>query len=642
MTSRFRIDQFRLETVEGPVTYNFTDDLTVLAGDTGVGKTTLFELIKFALGGDGLIAPVAAKNVSEVHLSIQVGTERLQLSRELDGDRRKNMRVTDLITGDVRPKVAVSSDKETTVSGILLSALGLSTTMRAAARSPGSSRKGALITFYDLFKYMYVPQAAINQDIAGSRDTYYEPKRKSVFELLFGLTDAEVLDMQSELNDLNGKVAEANREAETINQFLTHSGMKLRIDAELALAQAIKEEKEGQDALIHLASEVEEVVDRETQVLRELLTDSERALNDAQELVSSLDREEAQYRAERHQVEQDITRLHQMASAGQRLANIEFVVCPRCTQSLNQRQVPDDVCRVCMQHDSVKNLTRGQYETAQLVDQVEEVDLQLTVIAKQASDAAEAVQNRRNLVSSLTAQIERRTANRVTPRLQAYTDAAAKAARAKAQQEHLEEVLQRWDRASDLQTVAETLESQRSALKTAIGAAKSALDERRRSVLSQLTDEFATTVAAFRIPASQGATIDPKTYLPLLDGQPFNQVSSAGGIATATQVAYWMSLVAVAIRLNDTAYPAFLMIDSPRLAVSSTEDISGQMYSRFVTQVGVVPNRLQFIVADNEMPKDYVRRFTEFKFSYEDPTISTVEHPGPADVVPLTAESDPA
>ena len=89
------------------------------------------------------------------------------------------MRVTDLITGDVRPKVAVSSDKEPTVSHILMSALGLSTTMRAAARSAGSSRKGALITFYDLFKYMYVPQAAINQDIAGSRDTYYEPRNES-------------------------------------------------------------------------------------------------------------------------------------------------------------------------------------------------------------------------------------------------------------------------------------------------------------------------------------------------------------------------------------------------------------------------------------------------------------------------------
>ena len=60
MTSRFRIDRFRAETINGPVTYDFPDDLTVLAGDTGVGKTTLFELFKFALGGDGLVAPVAS------------------------------------------------------------------------------------------------------------------------------------------------------------------------------------------------------------------------------------------------------------------------------------------------------------------------------------------------------------------------------------------------------------------------------------------------------------------------------------------------------------------------------------------------------------------------------------------------------
>lgn len=642
MTKKFRIDQFRLETVQGPVVYNFPDDLTVLAGDTGVGKTTLFELIKFALGGNALIAPVAVKNVSAVHLSLQIGAERLALSRELDDERRKHVRLTDLVTGEVQPRVPVSSDKERTVSDILLTALGLSTTMRAAARSASSSRKGALITFYDLFRYMYVPQAAINQDIAGSRETYYEPKRKSVFELLFGLTDADVLDMQSEMNELNARFAEASREAATINQFLIHSGMQSRIDAELALAQAIQEERQGQETLAHLANEVEQVVDRETQILRELLSDSERALNEAQDLVASLDREAARYRAERRDVEQDIARLHQMASAGQRLASIEFVVCPRCTQSLTRRTVPDHTCRVCMQPDNVAETRSSHYETEQLIDQVEEVDLQLTVIAKQGSEAAEAVRSRKKLVASLTAQIESRTASRVTPRLQAYTDAAAKAARAKARQEHLEEILQRWDRAQDLQVAAEELERQRVELKTAIGAANSRLNERRRQVLGQLSDEFASTVAAFRIPAGQGASIDPKSYLPLLDGQPFSQVSSAGGIATATQVAYWISLLTVATRLNDTAYPGFLMIDSPRLAVSSTEDIAGQMYARFVTQVGVVPGRLQFIVADNEMPRDYVRQFTEFKFSYEDPTISTIAHPGPAEVVPLAVESPSA
>jgi hypothetical protein len=122
----------------------------------------------------------------------------------------------------------------------------------------------------------------------------------------------------------------------------------------------------------------------------------------------------------------------------------------------------------------------------------------------------------------------------------------------------------------------------------------------------------------------------------MLGGRPFSQVSSAGGIATATQVAYWLTLVTVATRRQDTLYPAFLLIDTPRLALSTSEDIAGQMYRRFVTQVSVVPGRVQFIVADNQLPADYLREFTELRFSYERPTINTVPHPGPARVELLT------
>lgn len=345
MTVPFRIDRFRLETINGPVVYDFPDDLTVLAGDTGVGKTTLFELIKFALGGDGLIAPVAAASVSEVSVSIVAGRERLELARELDSERNKHVRITDLITGDLRLRVPLTGP-EPTVSDTLMEALGLPTTMRAAARSAGSSAKGNLITFNDVFKYMYVPQAAINQEIAGSRDSYYDPKRKSVFELLFGLTDADILAWQSEVNVLNGQVKETKREADTVVQFLVASGMALRIDAEMALAKAIAEQRDGEQALVRLATEVEDAVDRETQVLRQMLAESERSLNEAEVFAASLEREGADYRSERRQLEQDLARLSQLSSAGARLANIEFAVCPRCTQSLSNRVVEGSAARI--------------------------------------------------------------------------------------------------------------------------------------------------------------------------------------------------------------------------------------------------------------------------------------------------------
>jgi hypothetical protein len=111
-------------------------------------------------------------------------------------------------------------------------------------------------------------------------------------------------------------------------------------------------------------------------------------------------------------------------------------------------------------------------------------------------------------------------------------------------------------------------------------------------------------------------------------------VSAAGGIITATQVAYWISLITVAARQRDTRYPAFLLLDSPRLALNAEDDIAGQMYRRFATQVDVSPGRLQFIVADNELPAGLGDRFKKLEFSYESPTVSTIVHPGPAAVEP--------
>ena len=193
MTTIFRLESLRITTSAGPVEYSFPTDLTVLAGDTGVGKTSLLELVKFGLGGEGLIAPVVADYVSEVHLTVRVGQSRFQLTRPISERGRKHVRVIDLNTGEQMPDHAVGTparrheaSREPVIGDLLMSALGLPTELRAAPVS--GSRPGARITFNDVFRYMYVPQSTINQEIAGSRDSYYEPKRRAVFELLFRLT----------------------------------------------------------------------------------------------------------------------------------------------------------------------------------------------------------------------------------------------------------------------------------------------------------------------------------------------------------------------------------------------------------------------------------------------------------------------
>lgn len=631
MTTRFRIDELRLETSGGPVSYSFPSDLTVLAGPTGVGKTALLELIKYALGGDGLITSVAEEHISQVHISVQAGAEKLRLSRGIAPAESNTVEVTDLLEGQRLVDHHVAR-QEPSISDLLLDALGLPTGLRAAPRSAASTRAGAKVPFNDIFRFMYVSQLAINREIAGSSNRYYEPKRRTVFELLFGLTTPELVTMRSELNELNSQAAAAETEVAAVERFLVDSGTTSKIEADLEYAEVQRSGAAARSELAELTSSMVDVADRETQALRDLLAESERGLTEAQSLVSEFRREQAVYLAERRRVQLDVGRLERLMSAGARMASIEFTTCPRCLQSLD-REVPLGRCRVCTQDDIVADLPHsGQYELNQLASQLEEVDAQLGEIDVALAAATEAVTSRQRLVQRLTVRIDERTRDRVSPRLQAYADAARRAERSLVQAAALERVLRQWDRVEDLRVNAERLRTERRSLDTRIRSMEAAETARRTDVLGQLAQEFQTTVNAFGIPNGQNATINPTTYLPELNGRPFEKVSSAGGIATATQVAYWMSLVTVAARLRDTKFPGFLLIDSPRMALNTAEGMAREMYRRFVTQVDVLEGRFQFIIADNELPAAYGRDFDEITFTIDNPTVPTVPHPGPANV----------
>jgi hypothetical protein len=319
-------EQLRLNTSNGPVTYSFPADLTVLAGQTGVGKTTLLELVKFS-SGDGLLAPVALQQVTDVHLDIRAGAARLQLSRALNPDSRRRARVVDLITRERMPDHSVGGE-EPTVSDLLTTSLGLETGLKAAARSRRSTSAGAQITFNDVFRYMYVPQSEMNRDIGASHDSYYAPKRRAVFELRFGLTSADILNTRLEINTLKATLDQARTAYATVDRFLLDSGTASRLDAELRETRARQDELDATATLNALQDELADVADRETQVLRDLLADAEQGLSGARQLSSSLERERLEYSQERRRIAQDIARLERMASAGERLANIEFSVCP--------------------------------------------------------------------------------------------------------------------------------------------------------------------------------------------------------------------------------------------------------------------------------------------------------------------------
>ncbi|ROO87862.1 hypothetical protein EDD29_5509 [Actinocorallia herbida] len=632
MTTRFRIETIQLETTNGPVQYVFSADLTVLAGPSGAGKTTLLELIKFGFGGTATLAEVAELHVESVGLLVRIGDHRLRLTRSLDRAKRKTVRVFDVIDQQQLPDHHVGAGQPS-LNSLLLNCFGLPDDLRAAA-SGNSTRPGNRITFNDIFTYLYIPQSQINRDIAYSRETVREPKRRAVFELLFDLVSPDLLKLRSEINALKGEIADAEARRDTVVQFLRDSGTRSRDDALGAQNAAEQTLTRTQSRLEELRDAIDPVLDRETQTLRDLLTEAERGLADSRAAAIDLARRQAHNNAERTRVQTDLGRLNRMRDAGERLADIEFTVCPRCMQSIKKRTVPAGSCRLCLQSDPVSTPTEhDHYEVRQLTEQLSEMSMQERILSEQHAVVLRLSEERERLISYLTKTLEERTSLRVSPRLQAFTDLSSQAAAAAANKERWEAVLRQWDSVADLEAAADQLRVARENSKSRLNAATRELDERRAEVIEQVSVEFDKAVRDIAIPTITQASIDPENYLPVINGTVFSSKSQlAGGVTTATQIAYWCSLLAVAVRRNDTLYPAFLIIDSPRLALNTATNVAAAMYRRLTTQADARPGKLQFIIADNELPDTYRGNQAQIDFDYDHPTVSTIEHPGPAQV----------
>lgn len=640
MTTRFRIDDITLDTTEGPVRYAFPSPLTVLAGGVGVGKSTLFELVKYALGGNALLAPVAEEHVLDVSVSVTIGGERYRLVRSLDPNAQLVVRVTDLVTGDRLQDHHVNDDQPT-ISGLLLEALGLSTDMRAASRSSRSTKRGTRISFNDVFSFMYVPQAEIGRDIAHSQDSYWAPKRKAVFELFFRLTDPGSLMRRSRLAEARGQLQVAAYDSGLVQRFLVDGGTANKLEAQLSQDQAAQDEATTLEEIARLREAMEPAIDRETQTLRDLLSEAERGLRDANNMAAVLSQQHADLALERRQVQHDILRLNRLQDAGARLADIEFRVCPRCLQDVEHRRVESHECRLCLQPDPAAlegAADQDHYEQTQLAEQLEEMESQLALGEQQLVETRQTIVDRQSLIAGLSAQIDERTAGRVSPRLQAFIDATGRLVESRSRQRELEAVLRQWDAADDLEARAEIIREEIERVSSELERSEADSASRRAEIFDELNGEFADTVAGIGIPGVETATIDSVSYLPVLNGKIFYKFSPAGGIRTATQVAYWATLLTVAMRRRDTNYPAFLLIDSPRTSLNDSDRLAGALYRRLVKQADVDGERLQIIIGDNELPAEYRSDYAQIDFTYERPTVSTIRHPGPDAVIRVNAD----
>jgi AAA domain len=630
MSRPLLIRQITLVTSGSRHNYRFRPGINVITGPIGTGKSSLLELIRYAFGGEAILTNAVQQAVLNVVLEVQLGDDRFLLEREIDSNI---VRTTNATTGEELTYSVRRSMQYPRISSFLLAALGLPEARLVRSRTQPSASSSPL-SFYDYYAYCYVPQTEIDRSIVRHLDKYREGRRRAAFELLFGLSNEEVLGLEVRAGQLAQELVDARAAEAAVSRFLRSSGDAT--DESLVLQQA----EAGSDL-----NDARLTLQRLRETARTRTLDEEplrQQLAAAGARLQELGTREAQLQAEATertrvvaQLELDLRKLERTRAAAKILNSIEFVQCPRCLQPLQSNG--NELCYVCNQPEpptSAEADTAYQIERRRLVALEEEVK---SLVAASRSELELILQERTVATLNATrlqAQIDERTRRYVSPLFEMIARTSARIAAAEARLEAIDRARTHWAKHRELSAQVRSLELQINGVNTDIAEAKARFQSRRQrvGVMSSLFDE----IVAFLQPPwyTPPARIDERDYLPVINNGDFDALS--GGEKTVMNVAYHLTLLSYALRDGMTNLPYFLILDSPRKNVGFIRDdrsLVQRMYRRFEAFRGVYGDGYQLIIADNDVPTDVTVHFsTRTQLTYDRPLIPDFDHPGPGRV----------
>ncbi|MFE9952400.1 hypothetical protein ACFYRJ_33605 [Streptomyces sp. NPDC005531] len=266
-------------------------------------------------------------------------------------------------------------------------------------------------------------------------------------------------------------------------------------------------------------------------------------------------------------------------------------------------------------------------------------NLRIRWVHKQASKkivlaaARDRAQQAEFLTTTLRRELDAQTRDVVAPRFDAIASSSARVAALAASIDAVTQLRDAWARARSIAQEVKDLRATRKGVQVAVKTRSLALAAREQLV-EDLSQEFFTLLTELHLPwEMRTAIIDPKTYLPVIDGTAFDSLqASGGGIKACVSIAYSLALLEFGLTHPDVLVPSLLIIDSPRKALGSNADDQergNRIYDRFKALADAYGDPVQLIIADNDTAPIPSDTFSTISLDYNQPTVPGVTHPGP-------------
>ena len=221
MKINFKIVRLTLIGIRKNYVVTFKDGLNYISGHTSTGKTSILEMIDYALGSKGHKSYIEIGNsCSDVELEIKIGEEKFKIKRKLfnfkspviveswDDEKERYLFYN-------RLDIDAPSNKNS-LSFFLIEKLGLS----------DFTIGGQVFSFRDLFKYSYLRQTEIdNENIMNENHWAKDLKRRATFEIIFNIYDKMLEELKASLKEKEDEKNELKIRLSGVNDFIENADL---------------------------------------------------------------------------------------------------------------------------------------------------------------------------------------------------------------------------------------------------------------------------------------------------------------------------------------------------------------------------------------------------------------------------------
>ncbi len=535
----------------------FRKGFNCISGNTSTGKTSIFEMIDYALGSAEHKSYIEIGNTcSDVNLILYVGEELLKIKRTLfdfkapiiveSWDENNNKF---LFYGNYE----IDSPKnKRSFAAFLIEKIGLA----------DITIKGQTLSSRDILKYCYLRQTDIdNENILGEKRWEINIKRKAVFEIIFnifneGLEETKKIydERKKELDSLLLKLA-------GIKDFVRELDVKDTAECCRYKEQLHAEISEAKKEIATLKKGGVTETD-ETLKLKIGIESLRNSINGYQQIIT----EQTQYIQKLsmliNQYTSEVNKKRLAVQGYQAFNEYEFLYCPNCLMPIEKnndisscylcgREKTDNADEIIVLKSEIRSLSRKITELSKHITGEKE---KLVIIDNSISDKVKLLKEKEFLLNHLSNNFVNTNIERIE---HLNYDIGTKYHLIQKADENLkmfEEITRQEKIISDKREALLLLKNNIKAYK------EEATD--RDELFKKLSQIFSEILENFKYPKLSGAYIDSKDYLPYVRGRKYDDIGSSGGVTIIT-MAYYLTILLLGIN-DHFVHPGLLMIDSPR------------------------------------------------------------------------------